>query len=274
MLKKKDSNSLGSPASGATKSYVSAAAAIALYVIATFSSARSQVPAGCDSISGPPPFDFSQPLNLGLIKQQLVYYRCTKYDDDIAAVLAEAREWVEKRAPQVTKPAIVLDIDETSLSNWTEIYNNDFAYIPNGPCDLDKRGEACGHLAWQKSAQAPAIKPTLDLFDFAKCKKGVGPATCKKMAVFFITGRYQSADTENWTDQNLSNTGYHEWDGLYMRDQSTGRQSVSNHKIAARMDIELHGFTIIANIGDQSSDLIGAHAERKFKVPNPFYFIP
>jgi acid phosphatase len=46
----------------------------------------------------------------------------------------------------------------------------------------------------------------------------------------------------------------------------------------ARTDIESHGFTIIANVRDQESDLVGdqtgRHAERTFKVPNPFYFIP
>jgi hypothetical protein len=35
---------------------------------------------------------------------------------------------------------------------------------------------------------------------------------------------------------------------------------------------------IVANLGDQYSDLIGDadgdHAERCYKLPNPFYFIP
>ena len=30
----------------------------------------------------------------------------------------------------------------------------------------------------------------------------------------------------------------------------------------------------IANLGDQESDLIGGHAERTFKLPNPFYLMP
>jgi acid phosphatase len=28
---------------------------------------------------------------------------------------------------------------------------------------------------------------------------------------------------------------------------------------------------IIANMGDQASDLAGGHAEKTFKLPNPFY---
>jgi len=34
------------------------------------------------------------------------------------------------------------------------------------------------------------------------------------------------------------------------------------------------GYTIIVNIGDQMSDLDGGFAERTYKLPNPFYFIP
>lgn len=39
----------------------------------------------------PQAIDFSQPLNLDLIKNRLVYYRCTQYDADVAKSLAEAR---------------------------------------------------------------------------------------------------------------------------------------------------------------------------------------
>jgi SRSO17 transposase len=33
------------------------------------------------------------------------------------------------------------------------------------------------------------------------------------------------------------------------------------------------GYTIIANVGDQFSDIEGEHSGCRFKVPNPFYFI-
>jgi hypothetical protein len=55
--------------------------------------------------------------------------------------------------------------------------------------------------------------------------------------------------------------------------QDSPSPSVSFHKIAVRIDIERLGFTIIAHIGDQQSDLVGGNAERTFKSPNPFYFI-
>jgi HAD superfamily, subfamily IIIB (Acid phosphatase) len=60
-----------------------------------------------------------------------------------------------------------------------------------------------------------------------------------------------------------------------LRDPSTLGQPVADFKTAARSDIDGRlGYTIIANAGDQDSDLRGGHAERTFKVPNPFYYIP
>jgi HAD superfamily, subfamily IIIB (Acid phosphatase) len=234
--------------------------------------AQTQAPEGCYPIPEVKPLSVTQPLNIDLIKQQLLYYRCTHYDGEVAAVYSEAQRWIQMRAPQVSKPAVVLDIDETSLSNWTRIKRDDFGYIQRGPCDLAKKDEACSDEDWQKTGLAPALQPTLDLVNVAKCAPPPPGTACTKVAVFFVTGRYQSAEHQKSTETNLTNAGYRDWDGLYLRDPAT--HSVSEHKTKARIDIESKGFTIIANIGDQDSDLVGDHAERKFKVPNPFYFIP
>ena len=45
-------------------------------------------------------------------------------------------------------------------------------------------------------------------------------------------------------------------------------------KTAARAKLAAQGVVIIANIGDQESDLVGGYAERTFKLPDPFYFTP
>ena len=101
-----------------------------------------------------------------------------KYDDDVRAVLEDARRWMDARASQVKNPAIVLDIDETSLSNWTRIQRDDFGYIPNGSCDLAKSGEACGTTPGSGAHKRPAIGPTLELFDRAGCKGAAPGAAC------------------------------------------------------------------------------------------------
>jgi hypothetical protein len=232
---------------------------------------------GCDTATGPTNLDATEPENLDTFKKRLLYYRCTAYEGDIAKVLANARRWVATRAPQVAHPAIVFDIDETSLLNWPRIYRDDYAYIPNGPCNIAKAGEACGDLDWQQSGLAPAVGPTLELYKAARCIDQ--PQPCTPIEVFFVTGRRQAEHNfemaKVWTLRNLDTAGYANLspDHLYMRDpNSTG--SVADYKSSARADIESRGFTIIANLGDQWSDLVQGHADMTFKLPNPFYFIP
>jgi hypothetical protein len=116
-----------------------------------------------------------------------------------------------------------------------------------------------------------------------RCATGdaqIAASPCTLVDVFFVTGRQESdasvdgrTPTE-WTLENLRNAKYEgvSPDHLYMRPANSSGP-VSDYKATARTDIEKHGFTIIANIGDQGSDLAGGHAERTFKVPNP-YFIP
>ena len=50
--------------------------------------------------------------------------------------------------------------------------------------------------------------------------------------------------------------------------------TVRGFKAAARKQIQDNGYTIIANVGDQFSDLDENPGETQFHVPNPFYFLP
>lgn len=257
-------------------------------VLASPSSAAraDEVPLGCASKVDVPIDDFTQPPNLDLaiarLKKELLYYRCTSYDADIAKVINEAIAWVKARAPEVVAagkaPAIVLDIDETSLSNWIRIYRDNFAYVRNGACDLDDNSKPCGDLAWQRGGKAPAIRPTLDLYKLARCIDVAPP--CKPIDVFFISGRRENdkpidgKTPRQWTRDNLIAAGYADVadDHLLLRgDVDDGLQDFKSTK-RGEIETKLH-MQIIANIGDQQSDLDGGHAERPFKLPNPFYFI-
>jgi hypothetical protein len=42
-------------------------------------------------------------------------------------------------------------------------------------------------------------------------------------------------------------------------------------KTETRRRLQAEGRVIIANLGDQDSDLAGGFAERTFKLPGPFY---
>jgi hypothetical protein len=243
-----------------------AAAALVLALLCAGSSpSMAGAAAACDTVPPVASLEMTQPLNLGELKQQIRHYACSgAYDSEVAKIISEAQAYVDKRAGEVVKPALVLDIDETSLSNFREILANDFGFIYDGACDALPKGP-CGWRAWALSARAEAIVPTLALFKAARAK-GV--------AVFFITGRRDDEEQRKATIKNLSDAGYEGWAGLSLRPKTDDDPSVVPYKSGERAKIAAQGYTIIANIGDQRSDLEGGYAERAWKLPDPFYFIP
>ena len=145
------------------------------------------------------------------------------------------------------KLALVLDIDETSLSNYAQIDANNFS-------------NASGALALAAlSGTSPAIAPTLGLYQAARAAG---------ISVFAITGRPTVVET--LTRQNLTNVGYTDLNGVFFK--PSGEATIA-FKSGERAAIEQQGYRIVANVGDQESDLAGGHADRSFKLPNPFYFI-
>jgi phosphoglycolate phosphatase-like HAD superfamily hydrolase len=147
------------------------------------------------------------------------------------------------------KPAIVLDVDETSLSNYSAIQADHFTFGTNS------QAEATNEIG-------KAIAPTLKLFNDAK-QAGV--------AVFFITGRPEAQRAV--TEDNLKREGYDGWAGLTLKPAGTTLSTVQ-YKSGARAAIEQQGYRILANVGDQYSDIAGGHEARGYKLPNPFYFLP
>ncbi|TXS32746.1 hydrolase [Streptomyces sp. ms191] len=150
---------------------------------------------------------------------------------DVAAVVAEARPWIEARSGNAgtQKQAIVLDIDNTSL-------------------------ETHFHPFWQ--LPTPAVAAVRDLARYAD-SRGV--------AVYFVTAR--PGIIYSLTDWNLKKAGY-PVDGLYVRDLPDLFAEVSAYKTEKRAEIEAKGYTIIANIGNNTTDIVGGHAERAFKLPD------
>ena len=220
---------------------------------------------GCATGAGAPVADVNPgaTINVGRAKQgALAYQRSGAYARDFAAVIAQAQAYVEQRASQVSRPAVVLDIDETALSNWPSIAANDFGYIPEGPCDQLPKGP-CGAHAWENASRAEVLAPTLALYQSAR-QRGV--------AVFFISGRDEAQRAA--TELNLRRAGYADWAGVVLRPPGPREPLAANYKAPRRARIAAQGYTIIANVGDQESDLAGGYAERSFLLPNPFYFIP
>jgi len=188
------------------------------------------------------------------------YIASGEYDRDFARVATDARAYLERRAKSADRPAIVLDIDETSLSNWPAYKVNGWVRIANGPCDLEQG--PCGLRAWQARAESKALAPTLQL---ARRARELG------VAVFFITGR--PANLRDATERNLREQGY-EWDDVILQPPGATFASAVDFKAPERKKIADRGYTILLSMGDQESDLKGGYAERVFKLPNPVYFLP
>jgi acid phosphatase len=213
-----------------------------------------------------PTADPVDPVNINWIKAQLNGYKAGNYDYDIAAVIADARTYVDRRMKQPpTKPAVVLDIDETSLSNWPNLKADDYGFFLDVKCETNS--SPCGFNNWVMLGAAPAIEPTRDFFNYL---------TSRNIAVFFITGRRDKQRAK--TEENLTAAGFKGWTRLVTRPDDDHADSIVPFKSGEREKIEQDGYTILADVGDQRSDIegnaSGPHFECGFKLPNPFYFIP
>lgn len=195
-----------------------------------------------------------EPVNIAVIKDKLVkYHDSGEYARDIESVIANATSYLKQRIQQQHKKklAIVLDIDETSLSNYKDMHDLNFG----GTYEEIQLAEDKG--------MDPAIEPTLELYKYAKAHD---------VSVFFITGR--SEDERTITAQNLKHEGYNNWDGLILRDGEYLKSSAEKYKVAMRRKLVNEGYDIVLNIGDQQSDLDGGYSDKTYKLPNPYYFIP
>ena len=102
----------------------------------------------------------------------------------------------------------------------------------------------------------PANEPVLDVAEYAQ-DHGV--------SLFFVTAR--PGIIYSFTDYNLDHAGY-DVSGLYVRGFIDLFKDVAAYKTAQRVAIENKGYTIIANIGNNATDLSGGHAEKTYKLPD------
>ncbi len=217
---------------------------------------------GCAAQRGPKPRPDACPVPALYESQGRIteYIESGKYAEEFTKVVARADAWLAERAPAVQRPAIVLDIDETALSNWQAYRVNHWARILQGDCDLE-RGP-CNIRVWQAMGRSVALPPTLHLVEHAR-RLGV--------AVFFITGR--PGDLRAVTEQNLREQGFGFAEVIVLPSDKTFTRG-ADFKAAERQRIAAQGYTILLSMGDQRSDLDGGFAERVFKLPNPVYFLP
>ena len=210
--------------------------------------------------------------NLGLVKNKIEAYYGDDGDHQPSADSAYARDAkrVERRLQrwlrvgrhhhQDGKKALVLDVDDTVLSNYTYEASHDFGYDP------------------ATNAECVEAKCFPAVFGMPKL---VAWAAAHGYDVFFVTGRPH--DQQQATLDNLAEQGFDAPTGIFTKVKSAPYPpyltcapncSTIEYKSGTRAHIESMGYTIVANAGDQYSDLKGGHAQRTFKMPNPMYYLP
>jgi hypothetical protein len=224
--------------------------------------ARAEQEAGARSVSA---LLSAEPIeNFGIERYRLADYAdcvgdggCYWADLDAQYKRAE-RALAEAKKDDGKKLAMVMDIDETTLSSYCEMERESFGYI-----DAMWNG-------WVVSPEAAvAIPGALRLF---------GEAKTAGVAVFFITGRPGTGgatDQTAATAKNLEAAGFHGWTGLRLRNGDENSMATIAYKSSERKKIVEDGYRIVLSVGDQWSDLLGdSQADVSVKLPNPFYFLP
>ncbi|MFG3116471.1 HAD family acid phosphatase [Streptomyces sp. NPDC048197] len=192
----------------------------------------------------------------------------SNYARQVRGIEAKARTYLDKalarqaRAGKKTRPAIVLDMDDTTLLTYNYELQVGFAFTPQ--------------------SQDTYLEHT-DMDPVFGMNRLVNRARDKGAEVFFITGRKEAQ--RDWSVRNLKNVGYGvplDRTHVYLKDKEHppaylpcgSTCTTVEYKSGTRKHIESLGYDIVANFGDQYSDLDGGYAHRTFKMPNPMYYLP
>ena len=198
------------------------------------------------------------------------------YAHQVEGIASTAAKTLSNHQKQNATKAILFDIDDTTLNTYSyEIYSN-FVYNPTTNAAFVNAG----------SAQVfPAVPGMVGLEKAAEAKG---------YQIYFLTGRPVTQVTG--TLQNLTAAGYDvDPSHVFLKDTTTATEpwlascltvdpatnttkftcTTIQYKSLTRQHIEQDlGVDIVANFGDQFSDLKGGFADSTYKIPNPMYFLP
>jgi hypothetical protein len=239
------------------------------------------------------PHSANQITNIDVLRQQIrnyygdplgtgVFAADSNYAQEAGNVAADggwllAHKANRHRRPEL--PAIVLDVDDTTLATWNYEIASNWAFNPttNGEFVMD-----------QKFPPVPGMVQM------------VTQAAQEGYAIIYLTGRpatQEAATLGNLTSDSIGvDAGYpvpttlnDKEDGLFTKPavadypdylkaacaaDPNGTCTTVHYKSATRAHIESLGYDIVANFGDQFSDLQGGFEDHAFKLPNPNYFLP
>ncbi|WKK22019.1 HAD family acid phosphatase [Streptomyces olivoreticuli] len=191
----------------------------------------------------------------------------SNYAKQLADIQKKAKAQLErtvknKPGKKGAKPAIVLDVDDTTLLTYNYELQQGFSFTP------------ASQDAYLKSTDMGPVFGMPQLVNWAQ-SKGI--------TVFYVTGRDEHQ--RDWSVRNLKNAGYKpaaDPAHFFLKNKKTppaylpcgASCTTVEYKSGTRKHIESEGYDIVANFGDQYSDLTGGYANHTYKLPNPMYFLP
>src|SRR4051795_2128036 len=201
------------------------------------------------------------------------------YAKEASGVARDGKRYLAQRHHTHGTKAILLDVDDTTLLTWNYEIASNWAYNPTT------------NAQYVNGQLFPATPGMVAL---------ATQAAAEGYAIFYITGRptaQEPATLGNLTGDGVGvDAGYPApttlpdgEDGLFTKpdvtvypdylkvacaDDPNGKCTTIHYKSATRAHIESLGYDIVANFGDQYSDLKGGSADRIFKMPNPNYYLP
>ncbi|MGW2490741.1 HAD family acid phosphatase [Streptomyces sp. NPDC001606] len=226
-----------------------------------------------------------EPYNIGqLVKDIDTYYGThadangvyqaspdSPYAQDLADIDADAKRYIDKAARKALrhgeKPAVVFDIDDTLLLSLD--YEKRYNYTFNPTTWND----------YVNKADRPEVFGSPELVQYA---------AAKGVEVFYNSGLSEAQRAG--AVENLKKVGADvnlDTDHMFLKDKANPPAYLSDcatagtwncttvqYKSGTRKHIEDDlGYTIIADFGDQYSDLDGGYTGRTYKLPNPTYFV-
>jgi len=242
---------------------------------------------------------WNAPLNLG-----------SNYAAEAQSVADQADNWLSARR-NVANRALVLDVDDTTLTTWNyELYSNwDFNPATNaifvgltsgswtgnmfpatpGMVELANHAQALGYsIFWitgRGDSQHQATVANLQN-DTAAGLPPIDQVT--------LNGKTVPEADAGYVPPTAIDTGHGGFgDGLFTKPpvgqypaylnmpqfcasfiQAGQSCPTIQYKSGTRAYIESQGYEVVADIGDQFSDLLGGFADKTFKMPNPNYYLP
>ena len=196
------------------------------------------------------------------------------YAHQVEGIAADAGRTLSHHQKQNAHKAILFDVDDTTLNTYSYEIFSSFVYNPATNANFVFAADP---------RVFPAVPGMVGLEQRAEAHG---------YTVFFLTGRPLSQ--KQATIDNLRADGYDVTDdNVFTKDTTTNTEpwlascldhsvtpakfvcTTIQYKSLTRQHIEQDlGWDIVANFGDQFSDLKGGFADSTYKIPNPMYYLP